>query len=233
MMNKVMWAGAILLGLLAGLAWWSYRSLDTVLAHAVRDYGSRAAGVHVDVSSAKVQTVEGLAELRDFEVDNPAGFHTSKAFSASLVRVRLDVKSLAGDVIRIEEILIVQPKVTYEYASDGSNLDVIQRQIESFIVLSKSASTTPDPTASKKKYVINDLVIRGAQATISAKVLKGNAVTVTLDDLHIRDIGKATGGATPAEIAQQVVSAIKRDAAKAMLGSGIKGATDAVKGLFK
>ncbi|MEY3446401.1 MAG: hypothetical protein RIR45_1156, partial [Pseudomonadota bacterium] len=79
---------------------------------------------------------------------------------------------------------------------------------------------------------------------VSAEVLQGKAMTVPLPDLHLVNIGKKSGGVSPAEAAHQVVAAISKNATKAVaplnLGgavdavkSGLSSATEAVKGFFK
>ena len=49
---------------------------------------------------------------------NPAGFKADKAMSFGAVSVKIDMDSVAKDVIVIKEVVISGPDITYEYA-DG------------------------------------------------------------------------------------------------------------------
>lgn len=238
----------VLLGV-AGGAWWLYRSLDSVVASAIRTYVPPIVGVSVQLDGAKIQPAEGLASLHGLVLGNPKGFQTPRAFAVQQIRMQLDVATLTQDLIVVREIRIEQPEVTYEHASGGSNLQVIQRQVEAYIAAaSSSASTAKDPAATQgpgKKLIIDHFIIQGAKANVSADLLKGRAVSVPLADIHLVDMGKKTNGITPAEAARQIANAISQNATKAVaplkLGGtvvdgvkkGAASATDAVKNFFK
>lgn len=248
-MNRILWVCALVVaGVLAGGAWWLYRSLDQMVAGAIRTYGPEITGVPVQLGSVKIQPADGVATLHALELGNPGNFKTPRALTAGTVSLQLDVASLTKDVVLIEEVVIEQPKVTYEYAAGGSNLDVIQRHVQAYVA-EKSADQASGKgmgtgTGKPKKLVINHFYIKGARALVSAPALNGKTATLVLPDIHLVDIGKKTGGATPAEVTQQVVGALAQSATRAVaplhlggtmesIKNGISSATDAVKGWFK
>ena len=47
-------------------------------------------------------------------------------------------------------------------------------------------------------------------------MLGGQTMSVPLPDIHLKDIGKSKGGATPAEVADQLIDAIGNSATKAV-----------------
>ena len=247
-MGKIAWMIVLVLfeGA-AGTAWWLYRSLDVVVASAIRTYAPPIVGVSVQLDSVKIQPADGLASLNGLVLGNPKGFQSPRAFAVGQIRMQLEVASLTKDLVLVREIRIEQPEITYEYASGGSNLEVIQRQVEAYIA-ANSASTAKEPADKKgpgKKLVIEHFIIQGAKAYVSADVLKGKTMTVPLADIHLVDMGKKPNGTTPAGAARQVVSALTQNATKAVaplkLGGavvdsvkkGAASATDAVKGFFK
>jgi hypothetical protein len=244
-MGKMLWAILlVVVVVVAGGAWWLYKSLDSVVASAIRSYGPEITGVVVKVDSVKIQPADGAAMVRGLALGNPAGFKTANALVVGQISMKLDVASLTKDLVQVREITILQPEVTYEYASGGSNLDVIQRHVESYIAALPGATEPAKPKSAQKKLIIEHLYIKGARANVSAEVLQGKSMTVPLPDLHLVDIGKKSGGVTPAEAARQVVAAISKNATKAVaplnLGgavdavkSGLSSATEAVKGFFK
>jgi len=244
-MGKFLWAAVVVLVLIiGGGAWWLYQSLDKVVASAIRSYGPEITGVSVKLDSVKIKPAEGIAAIHALELGNPKGFKTPRALALGTIRMQLDVASLTKDVVLIKEILIEQPEVSYEYASGGSNLDVIQRHVEAYVAEKTGGNKAQKDTAPQKKVIIEHLYIRDARAGVSAEVLQGKAMTLVLPEIHLADIGKKSGGATPAEATRQVVGAISQSASKAVaplnlggamesIKKGVSSATDTVKGWFK
>lgn len=241
-MSKFLWGAlALVLAVVIGGAWWLHSSLDSVVASAIRSYGPQITGVSVHLDSVKIQPVDGAAALHGLQLGNPKGFKTDRALSVGQVSMQLDMASVTSDVVVIKDITIEQPEVTYEYASGGSNLDVIQRNVDAFVAQAVGKDTAPK--GKEKKLIIEKLTMRGAHANVSADMLKGKSMTVPLPDLHMADIGKKSGGVTPAEATRQIVSALTENAKKAVtptLGGtvdtvkkGAGSAVDAVKGFFK
>ena len=229
---------------LAGGAWWVYHSRDALLASAIRTYGPEITGVSVKLGSVHLEPTEGRAILSGLELGNPPGFKTAHALRLDRVELRLDIASLTGDVVQIQEISIRQPRVGYEYASTGSNLDVIQRHVEAYVAAHSSPAQPGAVAKPATRVFIGRFNLEGASADVSAEALKGQAVSVGLPDIHLRDIGKKAGGVTPAEAASQIVGAIRQETTRAVtplhLGGVVetvrKGAAsvvDKVKGFFK
>ncbi len=96
----------------------------------------------------------------------------------------------------------------------------------------ESKSEKKDPT--QKKVQINHFIVKNGQVKLSASLLKGKALTVRLPDLHLRDIGKESGGVTVQKAAAEVFAAINKSVLQSVASSGKlleKGAEEAAKGL--
>ncbi len=230
--------------LLAGGVWWLHQSLGSVLASSVREYGPRVLGVTVKLGKVAIHPASGMVTIRGLRLGNPKGFRTKEALAVAMISLKLDVASLAKPVIVVHEIWLKQPDITYEYASDGSNLEVIQRYVEAYIAGTAGGEKPVNQPGSEKKLIIGDLHIRGGCVKLSADMLKGRALSVALPDIHLTDLGKAVGGATPAEVARQVSTAITQSTRQAVApfniggavvdaARGMAAAAEAVKGLFK
>jgi hypothetical protein len=137
--------------------------------------------------------------------------------------------------VRIQDVTLVQPDITYEYASGGSNLDVIERNVKQFVAEQQGSAPKSSAPEKEKKLVIDNLYIKGARAHITAGFAEGKVITIPLPEIHLKDIGKKGGGATPAEVTREVISAVSKEAtsAGAVIKNGVNGAVDAVKGFFK
>lgn len=243
-MRKMVWIGLVVVVLIGGGAWWLLSSLDRIVASAIRSYGPEITQVDVKLGSVKIQPADGRAALYQLELGNPKGFATPKALSVGQISMVLDVATLTQDVVRIKELTIEQPNITYELGGNGSNLDVLQRNVEAYVASKKGSAQPASGSQTEKKVVIDHLYIKGASAQVSAPLLKGKALTVPVPDLHLRDIGKKSGGATVGEASRQVFSAmtqsVKRGVSSLKLGALVDGVKDgagsvseSVKGWFK
>jgi len=235
----------VLLLLIGGGAWWFFSSLDHLVASAIRSYGPQITKVSVKLKSVKISPKEGAATVAGLELGNPSGFATERALSVGQISMTLDVASITQDVVRIKEIVIEHPAIIYEHAAGGSNLDVIQRNVEAYVSNTLDANKAlPQSAAPEKKFIIDNLHIKGANAQVSAAVLKGKVVSVPVPDLYLIDIGKKSGGITASQAIRQVMYAMTNNVTKSVsflkldsvVGSVKKGAAAVggkVKGWFK
>jgi hypothetical protein len=229
-MRKTLWVGlAVVLVLAGGGAWWFYYSLDSIVTSAIRTYGPKITGMSVKLSSAKIQLTDGTAELRALELGNPKGFKTEHALSVQKISMRLNVASVTKDVVLIEEIFIVQPDITYEYASGASNLDVIQRHVEAYVADKAGSKQAAESPGTRKKIIIENLYIKGATAKVTASALKGKVMTVPVPDVHLTDIGKKSGGVTAGEVTRQILTAMTRSVTKSVSSLKPETVVDSVK----
>jgi uncharacterized protein involved in outer membrane biogenesis len=236
-------AVVVLLGI-AGGVWWLYSSIDSMVASAIRKYGPEITGVSVKLLSVKIVPADGTASLRGLVIGNPKDFKTDHSLSLGEISMKLDIGSLTKDVVLIKEISIIKPDVSYEYGPGGSNLDAIQHNVNNYVVEKTGGKSESKDKGSGKKFIIENLYVKEGKAEVSAEILKGKKVSVSLTDLHLRDIGKKSNGATAGEVTKQVLGAITQSATKATsslnLGATvetIKKSTESVgekvKGMFK
>ncbi|HTQ76891.1 MAG TPA: hypothetical protein VMI15_02605 [Burkholderiales bacterium] len=225
--NALAAAGAVVL-LAAGAAYWLYASLDGLVKRAIERWGPEITGVAVKVQGVKIEPAQGRGTIRGLFVGNPKGFEAPHALTLGEMRLTLDPASLAKDVIVVKELVLVAPDVVYERGPGGNNLDVIQRHVDVWVAQHSGADSGPG-----KKLVIENAYVRDGKAHFGA------TLSAPLPDLHLRNIGKSSNGATAGEVVQQVWGAMLRSATgiASRLGSavkeGAKGAAEGVKKLFK
>jgi uncharacterized protein involved in outer membrane biogenesis len=250
-MKRFLWGFLWVLLLAAtGGAWWAYQSKDALIADAIRTYGPQITGVPVKLGGVKLEPAEGTFVLSHLELGNPKGFKTPHALVVEQVQIKLDVSSLTKDVIHIQKVSIAKPQVSYEHASGASNLDVIQRNVESYIAAHSAGGQGAGNDAEKgagstqKKVVIDQFSMLGARADVSAEALQGQGLTVTLPDVQLNDIGKKAGGVSPAAATSQIVAGVRQSVMHAVtplhldgvvnsLKRGAASVVDTVKGFFK
>jgi len=228
--------GAVLI-IVAGAAFWLFNSLDALVQAGIEKFGPEVTQVSVKVGSVRLDPANGEGEISGLRLGNPKGFKTESALKVGTIRLRMDPTSIAGDVVRIHEVIIQSPEVTYESGAAGNNLETIQKNIESYVA--RFSGGKKDDSASKKKLIIENLYIRDARVNVNTALTIGQTVSSPVPDLHLRDIGKQEGGASPGEAMKQVWGALMRSTGNVVskiggaITEGAKSAVEGVKKLFK
>ena len=211
---------------------------NSMIKAGVEAVGPRITGTTVKVDAVDLSPFSGQGRLKGLVVGNPPGFQAERAFKLADAKVKMDLKTALSDKLIIEEILIDGPEITYESGPSGSNISKIQEHVAAFgksvgtKEAGESKSQKKDPT--QKKVQINHFIVKNGQVNLSASVLKGKALTVRLPDLHLRDIGKESGGVMVQQAAAEVLMAINKSVVQSVAGSGKlleKAAEEAAKGL--
>jgi len=197
---------------------------NSMIKAGVEAVGPKITGTTVKLDSVDLSPFSGQGRLKGLVVGNPPGFQAERAFKLADAKVKVDLKTALSDKLIIEEILIDGPEITYESGPSGSNISKIQEHVAAFgkSVGTKGAgesqSQKKDPT--QKKVQINHFIVKNGQVKLSASMLKGKALTVRLPDLHLRDIGKESGGVAVQQAAAEVLMAINKSVVQSVAGSG-------------
>ena len=197
---------------------------NSMIKAGVEAVGPKITGTTVKVDAVDLSPFSGQGRLKGLVVGNPPGFQAERAFKLADAKVKVDLKTALSDKLIIEEILIDGPEITYEAGPSGSNLSKIQQNVAAFDKsvapkdAAESKSQKKDPT--QKKVQINHFIVKNGQVNLSASMLKGKALTVRLPDLHLRDIGKESGGVMVQQAAAEVLMAINKSVVQSVAGSG-------------
>lgn len=206
-------------------------SLDKIIEAAVESYGPEIIGASVQLDGVSLNLTEGQASLNGLYIGNPEGYKTDYAMQVDQVKVTLDIDSITSNIVVIKEVLIQGPAVIYEMASGGSNIDKLAENAQSYTGI--DAQKNEDDDGNEPKLIIEHLKINEGQVSVSHSILKGKALTVGLPNIHLKDIGKEENGASPGEVAQEVMGSIKSGVGTAVaslgLGSAFSSGTKAVK----
>ena len=198
--------------------------LNSVIKAGVEAVGPKITGTTVKLDAVDVSPFSGRGRLKGLVVGNPQGFHAESAFKLADAKVDVDLKSALSDKLIIEEILIDGPEISYESGPSGSNLGKIQENAAAFgkSVASKEAaeSKSPKKDPTQKKVQINHFILKNARLNASASMLKGKALTITLPNIHLRDIGKESDGVTVQKAVAEVFEAITTSVVQAVASSG-------------
>jgi hypothetical protein len=221
--KKIIIGLAVLLVLVGAGLFYLWSNMDGLIKTAIEKYGSQATQTQVKVDGVKISPTNGEGAISGVSVANPKGYSAANAFMLSTVSVKVDTATITKSPVVIREIVIDRPQVAYEMGPGGSNLQTIQANATKAGgggggSGSGSAAQKPAATGEKKsevKLIIDNLYVRNGQVTGSHAALQGQKVNAALPTIHLSNIGKAKGGATPEEVASEVIAAISQQAARA------------------
>lgn len=187
--------------------------LGTLVRIAIVEIGSRLTKTTVKLENVRIDLLNGLVQLDGLEIGNPPGFTAPNAVRLGTARVVLNVRSVLSDTVVIDEILVEAPDVTFE-GLPTSNLSVIQGNVTAAVPAgsSKPADNKPAATGSRKLLIKKISLVNGR---VAAR-LGGQSLRLALPNIHLTDIGKESGGATPEQAFSTVFSAITRSATGAV-----------------
>jgi len=204
--------GVVIVVIVIGVAYTLYTSLDSIIEAAIEKYGSQYTGTAVAVDGVELDLTSGKGTINGFSVANPAGFETAKAIEVGRVAVAVDIGSVTGDPIVIKEIRIDKPKVTYEIGPDGNNIDAIAQNVQSQTGSGEGEGKAADTGSAEEgggpKLIIEDLYVNGGEVGVSATALKGKTMSANLSDVHLENIGKDDGGASPGQVAEIITASL-------------------------
>lgn len=222
MKRGILFGGGIVILLIAGGAYYLFSNLEDIIQANVEKYGSEITQAEVTLDKVELDLTSGKGTLRGFKVGNPQGFQTPSAFQLGAVSIQIDIGTITDDPVIIKEIIIDKPDVTYELSGDGNNIDALRSNVDAYMEkygLKGDGAKKDD--GGGPKLIIENLYIRDGTVNVSATILKGKSMTVPLPDIHLKDIGKDEGGATPGEVADQIMKSIGDGASTAVSSLGI------------
>lgn len=197
--------------------WVLVARIDSLVARAIEEGGSRATGTEVTVSGVDIGIEEGRGTLTGLDVANPDGFSDRPAFHLGEITLDLDVSTIQGEgTVVLDAIRILAPEVLLETLADGStNLDVIRRNVQEMADRAKSQGDgSGGADADQRPLILKsvefaDGVVRGDGSALGVEPFE-----VRLPAFSLSDVG-APDGVPPAEIGSTLLVALSRKAAEA------------------
>ena len=110
----------------------------------------------------------------------------------------------------IEKIEVVSPKITYEKKRWTDNFKTILNNMSTAEPKDASAQKQPVKQDAGKKILIKNFILKDGDVNFSVSDLGGKVITVSLPDIHLKDIGNSTDGASPKEAFKEIFDALYR-----------------------
>ena len=204
-MKKIIIGLVVLIAIFAGGAYYFLGNLDSIVKAAIEKYGSEVTQTKVGVGGVKIGLTDGKGSISNLKIANPKGFNADYLFQMDTISVQLNTKKLSAELIVVTQILLDGPSVIYELAKGGSNVDKIKSNVEQFASGESSGESSAGP-----KLIIENLIIKNGDVQVTSNMVKGKTLSTKLPAIHMRDIGKSKGGATPAEVAEEIIAVLTK-----------------------
>jgi uncharacterized protein involved in outer membrane biogenesis len=237
--KKGLIVAAVIVAIVAAVGFFLWNRLDIIVKVALEHYGPDVMGVSVKVADVEISPHDGRGRLRNLEIGNPPGFTASRSARFGDVILEVDPATLRQPIVHVRAIGVDAPTIVYERGDKTTNLDVISKNIEAYSKRSGDSDGTSRVQGTKRRFVIDRLLIRGAKVTMTTPSLKGQGVSFDLPDIELRDIGKRQDGLTASQVAAVVTNTLIVRISQRVLSNidllrkgGIEGAIDALKGLI-
>jgi len=218
----------VLVGMVVGVIMLA-TSLGGIVKKGVETFGPQITKVSVNLESVHIVLFTGSAKVSGLVVGNPQGYKAPQAISVGVAEVGVNPFSILSDKIVVRTVHIISPEITFEGGLSGNNLGKIMENVNAFGKAgARPATNAAAPTASQpgKKIEVDDFLITGAMVHVRLTDLGGKEMTLPLPDIHLTDLGKDSGGLTPAELTRVLLKAVSNATIKVVSTS----ATDLGKG---
>ena len=213
--------GAILLALLIVLVV-AFSGMKAILQTAVVQYGSEVLHTPVQLKETKISMVTGRAKLSGLSICNPERYSSPYMATVERVWMKMDRGSILSDRIRIEQVELINPTLTYERKGDISNLDEFLQTLNSEAEKEEVGGTSAEEKRSVR-ISIERLLVKGAELAV---ILPGGAIVrVPLPDFELRNVG-GEEGEVPALITEKIFLEFTKEASAPEVEKMVRKAID-------
>ncbi len=186
--------------------------LGPIVKMAVNTYGPKITGTELRVDDVGISIFSAEAKLKKFFLGNPKGFKSASAMKVGSIYVDVDEGSITKDPIIINKVEVVGPEITYEKRGKSDNFKALLANVQKNVPKGKSSKKEPAKEGPGKKLIINDFILKNGKVNLDVEipggVLGDQEIKADLPDIHLKDLGKKKGGASPAEIAKEIFAAL-------------------------
>lgn len=220
-MKKVLIVVAIVIVLVVVALVLFFSNLNSLVAKAIEKNGCEVTQTSVSVSGVDISIREGRGTIKGLRVASPDGFEARDAFSLEDITVDIDIKSVRGEPIVIDEIRIQAPVVNAEITKTGaSNIDELRKNVQAHT--SGTTGEGAESSGQAKRIRIKQFVFEKGSIEVDASALGLEKRTITLPEIRLNDVG-GPEGAPPDEIAKIILTVVAKRVASEIAGSEVEG----------
>lgn len=223
-MKAFKWMVIVIVVLIAAIVGYVVLNSGALAKQGIETYGTEFLGAKVNVDRVELSLADGAGTIRSLDIGQPAGFDGDSAVRVDSIALVLNTAESTADLLVIDRITV-----------DGARINAIARSAEdnNFRALLDNLQRTTgmaQSESSSQKLIIRRFEFTNAIAN-AALPLTAKSVELSIPDVHLTDIGDATAGATPDQVARlimvPVTKAVMRAVSESISASVVKGASDA------
>lgn len=186
-------------------------NLDALVENTIEKVGTELTGTGVHLDGTEIDLANGSATLRGLKIDNPSGYSSDYAFLLERVTIALDLASLKGTVIILNEIIVKGARLNAELRGKSNNLSDLLAQVEAN---SKQAETPPpeEPAedtseeASEVRLAVKKFVFADTEASVISEAEGTKSLKVP--DVQQTNIGDPQVGLSAAELGDALLHTV-------------------------
>ncbi len=220
-MKKRSKAAVGLLAVALVAAWLYVSRLDRSIIDGVERAGREAFGTDVVLEAVDVSLGDRQATLRGLRVANVEGFDAPLALSIDSIALDIDLDTFAGDVVRLDEVLVEDGDLFAEERGGALNLATLLERVRR--AEAGERETEPGPRLAIERFRIS-----GARVHVESERLDGEGV-LELPPIVVEDVGTASRGVTYGEAAEALLAPVLAAARSAFRERAGKALSDAAK----
>jgi len=201
----------LLLLLVIGVFVYVAYNTNSIVKNAIETIGPQYLGAPVRVKDVDISLQDGRGTLTNLEVGNPPGYEGPYAVRVGTVSVTLDVAHSTSELVVLKRVTI-----------DGARVAAIAKSAKETNLRTLSSNVPSSKNASPIKLIIDELDLTNTQAAVSSPLL-AKALEVNVPDVHLKDIGRSTGGADIGTVIDQVLAPITKSVTRSLSEAGLQG----------
>lgn len=219
-MKKLLVILAVVLVLLIGAFFIFASKLGSIVKSGVNRKGPEITQSKVVLQDAQISPFSGQGTLTNLTIGNPAGWQSENAFALGKISIHVEPKSLMGDHIVVNTLVIDSPEITYENRLTNSNLQDLMRNIQN--ATGGDKATQPQQQGEQPKIEVKQFKLQNGRITVMGA---GRSATVDMPPILLENLGTQEGGLTPQELTiavmKEVTSQAIQAAGRAALEKGV------------
>tara|TARA_B100001175_G_scaffold143911_1_gene122212 strand:- start:1574 stop:2254 length:681 start_codon:yes stop_codon:yes gene_type:complete len=144
-----------------------------------------------ELEISKFDYFEGILEISQLKLKNKDGFSYENFFESNQVIINFDYKSLFSDLVIINDLNLIDPKVYLEIKNANNKKEKITNNLNLVEISPKKDSPKVYPVKKKdKNFIIKNLLIKNSKALINYSVNEKN-LKINLSQMSFKKVGNA------------------------------------------
>ena len=192
----------------------------SIMRTAVEKSGTYALGVETKLDSCSLSPVAGQVGLQGLQIADPAGFKGPYFLRLERAQLNVGAASLLRDVVEAPSFELDGLDMYLERANGHTNYGAILDSLEKLGGSKDKPAKGKPAEGGGKKFIVRDVRLRNLRVHTDFLPELGSIATasVTLPEVHLKNIGTAEGGASVAELVGALVQAVLKAAVEAGVG---------------